>query len=61
MDYDPTTGHAIPPYEGWNPYCLVCDTMLRMMPIDGGWKCDMCRNEIGLDLQHKSGSPVFKD
>lgn len=52
MEYD-AKGHAIPPYQGWRPYCLVCPTMHRMETTDFGWRCVACRNEIGKDLKHR--------
>ena len=38
----------------WRPYCLVCDTMMRMEKTDYGYKCRACRNEINRDLTHHS-------
>lgn len=52
MEFDPKTGHAIPPYEGWAPFCLKCSTMLRMFETEFGWKCLICKNEINKDLTH---------
>jgi len=48
---------------GWRPYCLKCNTMGRMTPIEGGFKCNGegdhfgrpgCGNEIGYDMRRKT-------
>jgi hypothetical protein len=44
-----------PPYAGWAPYCLMCNTMQRMRPTDYGWQCRVCRNPIGQDGTHDHG------
>jgi hypothetical protein len=41
----------------WRPYCLMCDTMLRMTKESYGYKCQMCRNEINHDLTHHHPEP----
>lgn len=45
----------IPPYKGWDPYCLKCSTMMRMRPTSFGWECRVCNNPIGRDLRHWYG------
>jgi len=50
-EVDMATGYAYP-YIGWRPYCLMCDTMLRMESMPYGFRCSVCRNEINHDLTH---------
>lgn len=40
----------------WRPYCLVCDTMLRMRKTDFGYECVACKNKINHDLTHYRGA-----
>lgn len=53
--FDFITGNYNPPYDGWQPHCLKCTTMERMIPTDYGWKCTPCGNSIGRDLRHWNG------
>ena len=46
----------IPPYEGWSPYCLKCNTVKRMKATTFGWQCVACNNPIGRNLQHWNGT-----
>lgn len=42
----------------WRPYCLVCDTMLRMRKTDYGYQCIACGNEINHDLTRHHPAPA---
>lgn len=36
----------------WRPYCLVCDTMKRMILVDEHFfECTECKNYIGSDMK----------
>lgn len=48
-----------PPYEGWRPYCLVCNTMMRMETRPYGFQCVSCKNKIKHDLTHYSGGSAW--
>lgn len=37
-------------YEGWEPYCMKCDTIKRMDKTEDGWQCSNCRIKIGKHL-----------
>lgn len=41
---------SFPPYTGWQPYCLVCNTMERMLVREYGWQCGSCKNKINHQL-----------
>lgn len=56
--FDPITGDAVPPYQGWRPYCLNCDTIVRMSPTARGWRCATCLNEIDRRLQRISAEVI---
>lgn len=36
----------------WRPYCLKCDTFLRMKRRDYGFQCSQCLNTINHDGFH---------
>jgi hypothetical protein len=61
MLFDPITGHVVPPYEGWRPYCLVCSTFVRMEAKPwGGWECVACRNQVGPGLERRPPGREWK-
>lgn len=37
-------------YEGWSPYCLKCNTILRMDKTEYGWCCSNCNVKLGKHL-----------
>lgn len=45
-------------YEGWNPYCLMCNYPGRMRPQPYGWQCPQCKNMIGHHRQRLQESPL---
>lgn len=45
-------------YDGWRPYCGMCNTMSRMTQHDYGFQCRGCRNQIGWDLTRLKESPI---
>ena len=46
-------------YDGWKPYCLVCETMERMRETRFGYRCVSCYNEITPDMKHYNPEPVI--
>ena len=47
-------------YDGWQPYCLMCDTMARMTKMSYGFQCGKCGNMIGWNLTRLAESPLNK-
>ena len=47
-------------YEGWKPYCCMCNSMARMQQHDYGFRCGNCNNLIGWDLTRLVESPLNK-
>jgi len=45
-------------YDGWEPYCLTCDTMRRMDRKAYGFRCGSCGNMIAWDLTRLAESPL---
>ena len=45
-------------YDGWRPYCLVCQDMPRMSRKPFGFECPDCSNMINWDLTRHPDSPV---
>lgn len=47
-------------YDGWRPYCLMCDTMGRMIKHEYGFQCcnRNCGNMIGWDGTRLVESPL---
>ena len=45
-------------YEGWNPYCLMCNYSGRMRPEPYGWRCPQCKNMIGHHHERLQESPL---
>lgn len=36
----------------YRPYCLMCDSMARMVRTDYGFQCSACKNKINTDMTH---------
>jgi len=45
-------------YDGWQPYCTTCSTIMRMKSENYGFSCDHCGNMIGYDLCRVVESPL---
>jgi hypothetical protein len=45
-------------YDGWEPYCMTCDTMRRMDKEAFGFHCRCCGNMIAWDLTRLAESPL---
>ena len=45
-------------YDGWEPYCMTCDTMRRMDKQEYGFRCSCCGNMIAWDLTRLAESPL---
>jgi hypothetical protein len=47
-------------YDGWIPYCMLCNGLIRMPQRDYGFECPQCKNMIGWDLMRLADSPLNK-
>lgn len=47
-------------YDGWRPYCMMCDYGGRMTQHSYGFQCPKCRNLIGWNLKRLQESPLNK-
>lgn len=45
-------------YDGWQPYCMTCNAMARMLLMPFGFECGNCKNQIGFDLKRLQESPL---
>jgi hypothetical protein len=45
-------------YDGWQPYCMTCNTFHRMNKKEHGFECSCCGNLIGWDLTRLQESPL---
>lgn len=44
-------------YDGWRPYCMMCNRSDRMVSEPYGFKCPQCGNMIGFNLKRLKESP----
>jgi tRNA(Ile2) C34 agmatinyltransferase TiaS len=47
-------------YDGWKPYCMVCNYTGRMDSRNYGFRCPKCENMIGFNLERLKESPLNK-
>ncbi len=47
-------------YDGWKPYCLMCNYSGRMDSREYGFQCPKCKNMVGFDLTRLKESPLNK-
>lgn len=45
-------------YDGWKPYCMMCQKSPRMIAKDFGFECPNCGNLIGFNLTRLQESPL---
>lgn len=45
-------------YDGWRPYCMMCNRSDRMVSEPYGFKCPQCGNMIGFNLKRLKESPL---
>lgn len=45
-------------YDGWQPYCMTCPTVMRMDTKEYGFRCSCCGNMIGWDCKRLVESPL---
>lgn len=45
-------------YDGWRPYCMICNRNDRMVREPYGFRCPGCGNMIGFNLERLEESPL---
>ena len=45
-------------YDGWRPYCMMCNRSDRMVSEPYGFRCPQCGNMIGFNLKRLKESPL---
>lgn len=45
-------------FDGWTPYCMMCDSSPRMISMNYGFVCTDCGNMIGFNLTRLVESPL---
>lgn len=47
-------------YDGWTPYCIMCNRSPRMISMSYGFVCPDCGYMIGFNLTRLQESPLNK-